>query len=123
MSPAAMPGQVAFSSMSTGSTGVPTSDSGTILATLAFTAEPVHGLTASVIPSPSAGASPPADVAGASPAAVVAVVSPAAPLGAVVPSLSEPPVSSSSPQAAAAINNPASASGATRLDQFITPPS
>ena len=44
-----MPGQVAFSSMSTISTDVPIPSS-TTLATWAFTAEPVHGFTASVMP-------------------------------------------------------------------------
>ena len=54
MSPASMPGHVAFSSMSSSSAVVPSCDSSTTLATLAFTAEPVHGLTASTMPSPAA---------------------------------------------------------------------
>src|SRR5829696_6465478 len=64
-----MPGHVANSSISTKSTGVLSLLSSTTLATLAFTAEPVHGLMARVMPSPPAGASPlaaGASVAGAS---------------------------------------------------------
>ena len=54
-----MPTHVAFSSMSISSTLVPSCDSSTTLATLALTAEPVHGLTASTMPSPlAAGALP-----------------------------------------------------------------
>ena len=53
-----MPGHVANSSISTNSTGVLSLLSSTTLATLALTAEPVHGLMASVMPSPPAGASP-----------------------------------------------------------------
>ena len=71
MLPSSMPTQVAFSSMSSSSTGVP-SDSSTTLATFAFTAEPVHGFTASTMPSPVAGVSPPSAGASVAPGASVA---------------------------------------------------
>ena len=63
MLPLSSPGHVAFSSIGRSVVFVPSFDSRMILATFALTADPVHGFTARVIPSPV--------VAGAAAAAVV----------------------------------------------------